>query len=270
MNNSEHRIDTHAIVFDTGQAVEQFICEYNWSVLQGQEALKKECEGSIADIGLRVLPFLLRISSQEGGIAFDSILPIASGVEMLKQSALVIDDVFDESDLRNSKPTTFSKYGAKTGFAIGTVISSLGFQMIAIGFERNPKLKNSIAVFELFSRTHANIYIGQFLDIGFEGNIGISEGQYLNMISKTTACFIQASLVAGAMLWGAGPEIIKILGNAGLSLGVAYQIRDDIIDVLGDQECMGSRWVAIFASGRCDFLLFRQCGCCRERKSKNL
>lgn len=239
MSDSETVKDTLETARETGQVVEQFLREYCFSALQGQEELARACEGSLTDIGLRIRPFFLRISCQEGGIVFDKIVPVAAGVEMIQLSTLVIDDILDESPLRNNKPSIFAKEGTKASLAIGTIMSSLGFCLIAEGLEKNHSLKNNIAVVQLFSQTHADIYIGQYLDLRFEGDMSVGEDQYLDMISRTTACFIQAPLVAGAMLWDACPEIIKTLEKAGLSLGMAYQIRDDVIDMIGDLECTG-------------------------------
>lgn len=239
MSDSETVKDTLETARETGQVVEQFLREYCFSALQGQEELARACEGSLTDIGLRIRPFFLRISCQEGGIVFDEIVPVAAGIEMIQLSTLIIDDILDESPLRNNKPSIFAREGAKACLAIGTIMSLIGLRLIADGLKKNQNLKNNIAVVQLFSQTHANIYVGQYLDLRFEGNISVGEDQYLDMISRTTACFIQAPLVAGAMLWNACPEMIKTLEKVGLSLGMAYQIRDDVIDVIGDSECMG-------------------------------
>ena len=239
MSDSETVKDTLETARETGQVVEQFLREYCFSALQGQEELARACEGSLDDIGLRIRPFLLRISCQEGKTVFDKVIPVAAGVEMIQLSTLVIDDILDESPMRNNKPSILAKEGTKASLSIGTIMSSLGFRLIAEGLEKNHSLKNNIAVIQLFSQTHADIYVGQFLDLRFEGDIAVSEDQYFDMISRTTACFIQAPLVAGAMLWDACPKIIKTLEKAGLSLGMAYQIRDDVIDVIGDSECTG-------------------------------
>jgi len=181
----------------------------------------------------------LRISCHQGGIAFDKIIPISAGVEMIQLSTLVIDDILDESPLRNNEPSIVAEHGWKACLSIGTIMYSLGFCLISEGIWKNHDVINGIAVVNLFSRTHADIYVGQFLDLRFEGDVTVSEDQYLDMISRTTARFIQSPLVVGAMLWDARPEAIKILERAGLSLGMAYQIRDDVIDVIGDSECTG-------------------------------
>jgi len=232
-------MDTLKSARETGLIVEQYLREYCATALSKQGSVWRACDRSLTDIGLRIRPFLLRISCQEGGIAFGSITPVAAGVELVQLSTLIIDDILDESPLRNNKPSVFSDHGAKASISIGTTMSSLGFRLIAEGLERNHGLQNNVAVLGLFSQTHADIYVGQFLDLLFEGDTSVSEDQYIDMISKTTACFIQASLVAGAMLWDASSEIIQTLQRAGLFLGVAYQIRDDVIDVIGDPEYTG-------------------------------
>jgi len=231
--------DTLRTAWETSELVEGFLRDYFSSVLQGQDELMRACERSMAEIGLRIRPFLLRISCHQGGLAFEKIIHVSAGIELVQLSTLVIDDILDESSLRNRKLSIVAEHGWKACLSIGTVMYSLGFCLISEGIEKNHHVKNGIAVVKLFSRTHADIYIGQFLDLRFERDTAVTEGQYLDMISRTTARFIQTPLVAGAMLWNAPTAVIKALEGAGLALGMAFQIRDDVIDVIGETECTG-------------------------------
>jgi len=223
----------------TGKAVEGTIRDYCQAELSSQEHLLAIIQQSLPDIGLRLRPFLLRASYEAGGDSFSSVVPIAAGIELIQLSTLIIDDVLDESPLRNNRPSVCSLHGAKQAFSAGTVMSSFGFSIIAEALDQLTGLKNKNAVIGLLAQTHADIYIGQYTDLNFERDITISENQYLEMISKTTASFIQAPLVIGAMLWDAAPNILAVLEQAGYSLGMAYQLRDDVLDIIGDSECTG-------------------------------
>lgn len=203
------------------------------------EGLYAKVEHCLQDLGLRIRPFLLRISAEVGGLCFLDISPVAAGIEMIQISTLVIDDVLDQSPLRNNSPSVFARCGAGEAISAGTMMASEGFALIADGLCKNAKLRNGLHIMRLLSQTHSSIYLGQFLDMAFEGNTSVTEDRYLDMIRNTTACFIQAPLVIGAMLWNASATIIKALEGAGIALGMAYQIRDDVIDVIGDSECTG-------------------------------
>ena len=91
----------------------------------------------------------------------------------------------------------------------------------------------------LFENVYKNISIGQYLDLSYENKKIITEAEYMNMIKNTTALFIQSSIKLGAMLSGTSKEIQNSLSAYGLSLGYAYQIRDDVIDIIGEEKYVG-------------------------------
>lgn len=231
--------DTIEVIEETGFAVNEYLLKNLLLFQELENLIGIKLENIISDLGLRIRPFLMFISSKENGFDLKKILPIASGIEMIQLSTLVIDDILDESNLRNNKPSIFSQRGTKETISIGTILSSIGFELIAKGFELNPELKNQSYVIKILAQTHTKIYLGQIQDLQFEGNTSVSEEQYLKMIFNTTGCFIRSSLVAGALLWDAPKEIIDNLKNLGYALGMAYQIRDDVIDIIGDPECTG-------------------------------
>ena len=223
----------------SGDAVQAFFQDYRFDEVVQDPDVVQQIRSCLSDIGLRLRPFLLRAGFEAGSDVFARILPLAAGVELIQISTLVVDDILDESPLRNNEPSVFARRGPKESLAIGAIMSSLGLSLIAKQFAQDAGLKNSHSVLNLLACTHARIYEGQILDMRFEGHTDISEVQYFDMIYKTTACFIQASLVVGAQLWNAPADIINALEDIGRAIGMAYQIRDDVIDVIGDSECTG-------------------------------
>jgi len=196
-------------------------------------------EYCLADIGLRFRPHLLRIAYEQGGGTSDNVLPIAAGIELMQASTLVIDDVLDKSTVRNGKPSVFAKWGAERAVVAGTVMSSAGLALISRSLGESSRLKNTLSVVALLLRTHTEIYVGQFMDLDSEADAEVSEEEYFETISRTTASFIGAPLVIGAMLWGAPNSLISTLREVGLKLGLAYQLRDDIIDIIGEPDLTG-------------------------------
>lgn len=235
MSNQDLSAYTHAKIRETSETVEEYLIHYSRTMYTPFFDL-----GScMSDVGLRIRPFLFRISSEAGDIPFKDIVPVAAGIEMVQLSTLVIDDIIDQSPLRNNRPSIFAEQGYGESISIGTILFTQGLSLIADGLLRNEVFKNCLSIIRVLCDTHATIYFGQILDYRLEGCISTNEHDYLDMISKTTACFIQAPLVMGAMLWDAPQENIKHLKVIGYALGMAYQIRDDVIDIIGDSECTG-------------------------------
>jgi geranylgeranyl pyrophosphate synthase len=182
---------------------------------------------------------LLRISYERCGRHFSEILPVGAAIELLQISTLVIDDFLDSSLVRNGKPSLFAKWGAEIGVTSGLSMSAEAFVLLGDNLARQGRLKNRMEVLAVLHRAHAAIYSGQFDDLRYEGRTTLSEAEYLAMISKTTAEFLQASLVSGAMLRGASQRVVSVLKDVGLRLGLGYQLRDDVIDLIADPECTG-------------------------------
>jgi len=186
-------------------------------------------------------PLLIRLSCEVVGGNFDKITPIAVAVELLHFSALVIDDVLDEAPLRSNDKTVQVAYGYKNAVIIGELLNALAFlALIDVSNYYNDKDKFS-KIIKLFKETQRNLYYGQYLDLSFEHNEGVNESQYIDMISKTTASLIKCSLIAGAILDGGNEEQERSLAKYGESLGIAFQIRDDLAEIIGDPEIIGKQ-----------------------------
>lgn len=238
---ASHIINRNSIesILVTGRIVEQFLSEYCHNKSSKINVPPNILDDCLSDIGLRLRPFLLRISYESDIRSFNEILPVAAGIELIQLSTLMIDDILDDSLIRNGKPSIFRKCGTKKALIYGTIMASMGISLVTETLIKNNTLKNRLVVLKLLTDTHINIYSGQSMDLDLEGDVNISEQQYYEIISKTTACFILAPLVAGAMLWDAPSVLVSQLESVGYSLGMAYQIRDDVVDLLGDPELTG-------------------------------
>lgn len=191
------------------------------------------------DSGQRLLSTLLRSSYEISGRSFEDVLEFAAGVELLQVSTLLVDDILDEAESRNGQPTIVMTKGAKEAVVVGILLSSLARKTMATAVSAQCQSEEVFKVLRLFDEVEHNVYMGQFLDLRGTGKIGLSEGEYFSIISNTTACFIRAPLVAGAILWRGPDDLISRLGAIGFNLGLAYQLRDDVIDFLGDPVFTG-------------------------------
>lgn len=226
-------------VINTGTVVEEFLRSHCRELLAEKDTLRDIVEFCLSDIGFRLRAFLLRSSYEAGNRAFETVLPIAAGIELIQISTLVIDDVLDRSPMRNGRPSVFKQWGAELAISSGTLIGCFGFSLIAETLKTDRHLRNGLSVLNCLIDAYAEIYTGQFIDIECEADTGISEGKYFETIRRTTASFIGVPLAIGAIMWDAPEDVICILHEIGLKLGMAYQLRDDVIDIIGDPECTG-------------------------------
>lgn len=223
-------------IAQTSIIVEKGIYKYITKEVGRKNGLSPMISYSLDDIGLRIRPFLLKNTYEIGGEIFNSILPLAIAIELMQTSTLVTDDILDESQMRNRKATVVKKWGYKKGFLVGECLKSIASLIVIENVPQNNKREN---IQKIFEDTYLKICIGQIEDLIYEKGYRITEKQYLEMIEKTTALFIQAPIKIGALLCRFEPIIENGLVSYGINLGYAYQIRDDIIDLIGEPQCTG-------------------------------
>jgi len=188
--------------------------------------------------GKRLRPALTIISCQAlGGKLSDALYP-AAGLEILHNYTLIIDDIIDQSTLRRGQLTVWAKYGSSIADCV-----SINFAASIFQTAQNKEIA------EIYCQTIKKITQGQILDILFE-RAGrereayvlknrpkvITRNDYKGMISKKTALLFQACCQIGATCAGASKKQINALKTYGLNLGMAFQIKDDILDIFGEEE----------------------------------
>jgi geranylgeranyl diphosphate synthase type I len=197
--------------------------------------------------GKRLRPVLTIASCLCCGGKLKNALYPAAGLEILHNCTLVYDDIIDNSDKRRGKPTVWSKYGR-------SMTECVGLDYAAAIFQAANKSSYPVRISEIFARTLKEIMDGQILDILFEQSGRESEkyiaknrfrritrNDYLKMVSKKTASLIQACCETGAVSAGAKVNEIKALKDYGFNLGIAFQIRDDILDIFGKEKEFGKK-----------------------------
>lgn len=191
--------------------------------------------------GKRLRPALALICCQLLGGEKKDVLSPAAGLEILHNYSLIIDDIIDKSRYRREKPTLWAKFGDSVAQCVAIDYSASVFQAA------NNAPKNSIQISELFAKTMKTIVDGEILDIlleqsGREGETYISQNRcktiekkdYLRMVYKKTAVLFQISCEIGGICSGAEEERVRALREYGFNLGMAFQIKDDILDIFGD------------------------------------
>ena len=163
-------------------------------------------------------------------------IPAALGLEIFHNFTLLHDDIMDKADVRRGQATVHKKWDDNTAILSGDVMQIAAFQYMA----QSPvnQLQRTLA---LFSKTAAEICEGQQYDVEFEGRNQVEAEEYLEMIRLKTAVLLGCALQIGAWIGGAGDKNASLLYAIGINLGLAFQLKDDLLDVYGDAATFGKK-----------------------------
>lgn len=166
-----------------------------------------------------------------GGELTDAHVTVATVVEMVHMSTLVHDDVLDEAELRRKGATINHLRGNEAAVLLGDYLISHSYHLCS-------SLDSQFAS-RLIGRTTNEVCEGELLQIDNRNNLDLDEATYLAIISRKTASLTAACCLLGAYLSGAGEGTIRQADLFGRCLGIAFQIQDDILDIVGDVRDVG-------------------------------
>lgn len=167
--------------------------------------------------------------------------PAAAAVELIHNFSLLHDDIEDQSPLRRNRPTVWSIWGEKQGINAGDAMFALAHLAIPrLAANRIDRAVQSRMV-EIIDETSVELTCGQHLDMEFENREEISIEDYLMMIGGKTAALISAAAHLGALAGEAGDTGQDHYRAFGKNLGMAFQVRDDMLDIWGDPALTGKQ-----------------------------
>jgi len=156
--------------------------------------------------------------------------------EILHNFTLMHDDVMDKADLRRGQATVHKKWNENTAILSGDAMLILSYTYMTESVTENLK-----PLLDLFSQTAAQICEGQQYDMEFEQRLDVSEKEYIEMIRLKTAVLLGACLKSGAIIGGGSEKDAQNLYDFGINLGIAFQIKDDLLDVYGNPDVFGKK-----------------------------
>jgi geranylgeranyl diphosphate synthase type II len=180
----------------------------------------------------------------------DEAINTALAWEIFHNFTLMHDDMMDKADLRRGQATVHKKWDENTAILSGDAMLILSYIYMAKSPSRNLDL-----LLELFSDTAAKICEGQQFDMEYEKRTTISKEEYIEMIRLKTAVMLGACLKSGAIIGGASESDRQNLYDFGVSLGLAFQIMDDWLDVYGDSTVVGKKTGGDILCNKKTFLL---------------
>lgn len=190
--------------------------------------------------GKRLRPILMtEVCSMCGGDT-EEVMPFACALEMIHTYSLIHDDLpaMDNDDLRRGMPTCHIQFGEAMAILAGDALLNKAFEIVSSHDHKDHvRAMNAISLLSASSGTEGMIG-GQVADLAAEGrNIDLDELRYIHLLK--TGAIIRSACVIGAVIAGADSEEQQAVDDFATNLGVAFQIRDDILDVTGTEEELG-------------------------------
>jgi geranylgeranyl diphosphate synthase type II len=186
--------------------------------------------------GKRLRPVLVLMSCNLFAEDFRAAIKPAIGIELFHNFTLLHDDIMDGSVIRRNMPTVHHKWNKNIAILSGDAMSIMSHKLISDCDEHVLK-----PVLDLFNRTALQVCEGQQFDMNFENQDHVSTEEYLKMIELKTAVLIAASMGIGAILGYATDTQAGQVYQFGKNLGMAFQIRDDYLDVYGEPGIFGKK-----------------------------
>jgi geranylgeranyl diphosphate synthase type II len=213
-------------------------------LIDGCLSLREEMAYSVFAGGKRLRPRLLLAARETVGGAYDdTAVDFACAVEMIHTYSLIHDDLpaMDDDALRRGKPTSHIKFGEANAILAGDALLNLAFEVMAdrVAAEAQAGIRPARAMAVIARASGASGMIaGQAADMEYEGqNIDAATLTYIH--ANKTGALIASCLEAGAILGGASTEAVSEYAALGRKLGLAFQIRDDILDVTATEAQIG-------------------------------
>ncbi len=166
----------------------------------------------------------------------DDLIPAALALELTHNFTLIHDDIMDGDVVRRGVPTVHTVWDEPIAILAGDVLYAKAFEFICLSEADN---RAKVHATRMLARTCTDICEGQSMDMAFEKRDDVAEVEYLEMVSKKTGVLYGASAAIGGILAGATPVQADALYQFGVNSGVAFQIQDDLIDLLASTEKSG-------------------------------
>jgi geranylgeranyl diphosphate synthase type II len=216
------------------------------------KSLYDPCKYIITGGGKRLRPFIVLVACKAVGARFNDAYNAAIGVEVLHNFTLVHDDIMDNAHLRRGRPTTHIKFNLNTAILAGDNLIAEAYHSLLKDCKNNDK-----EVLETFTKGITEICEGQSYDKDFENKKNVTIKEYKMMILKKTAVMVQMCCSIGAQIGKGSPKEIRALENYGRNLGMAFQIQDDLLDIMGNEDEFGKSVGGDLVEGKKTFLFLK-------------
>lgn len=183
--------------------------------------------------GKRIRPVLLILAAKQCGYRGNKHIPYAAIIEFIHTSTLLHDDVVDNAATRRGSSTANTIWGNEATVLVGDFLFSKSFDLMVEG--------ENTDILRIMSRTTTNLAEGEILELLHTADADTTEETYLEIIQNKTAVLFSAACRVGAILGGADSALQSAFATFGNSLGMAFQLTDDILDYTSKDTVLGKR-----------------------------
>ena len=186
--------------------------------------------------GKRLRPTLLLAACDMFGGDIAKASSAAVGIEVFHNFTLLHDDLMDKSPLRRGKETVYRRWNENIAILSGDTMFALAYRYFLRQWHPNME-----AILKTFTETAIGVCDGQQYDMNFETQDDVATTEYIMMIRLKTAILLAGAMKIGALYANAPEKDIELLYNAGISMGLAFQLQDDLLDAYGDVSVFGKQ-----------------------------
>jgi geranylgeranyl pyrophosphate synthase len=206
---------------------------------QSLEDLARDSDGFLGDLmtyvlngsGKRVRPALVYLSAQLGSADPEAVRTVEMAVELIHIATLIHDDVIDKSALRRGRQTVVNEQGVDTAVLLGDHIYTYAFQRVAE--------LNIASLVQMMARSTSVMCSGEINQLKRRFQYDLTEDEYFSFIRMKTASLFGVSARSGAILAGQSVAIQEALESFAEHVGIAFQIKDDVLDLTGEEDVVG-------------------------------
>lgn len=215
--------------------------------------------------GKRLRPALCLAACELFSGTLSDALNAAIGLELFHNFTLLHDDIMDKSPIRRGRPTVYKKWNSSRAILSGDTIFAKAYDYIGrVDKEKLPE------VHQIFTKTAIEVCEGQQYDMEFEDRSIVAKDEYLEMIRLKTAVLLAASLKTGAIIGEASEEDAERIYRFGENLGMAFQLKDDLLDAYADQEKFGKKTGNDIVTNKKTFLIITALEKAKEQDKASL
>lgn len=200
-------------------------------IAENATSLREELKTIFSAKGKRIRPAVLLLISKHYGVKGEAPIPLAVAIELLHTASLIHDDLIDNANLRRGKPSFHKFWGSDLTVLLGDYLYVKAVNLVLKS--ANPYIIRAL------SKSASKMVEGEIEEIKRRGDLNLKMNVYFSILEKKTASLFSASAEIGGLLGNASEAELKALKNFGISIGISFQLIDDLLDIISTEDELG-------------------------------
>lgn|GEM_PF-89679 len=196
-------------------------------------------KGTLLGVGKRIRPVLSLLSCEAVSGDYRAALPIATAYELAHNASLVQDDIIDRAEKRRDSSTVYAEYGLNTAILVSDMLIFEIFTRIGEYQKHDLPRRRLYMLLNLIGEASKATTVGEYMDEDLARKDNVYEEEYVEMVRNKTGAMLGALAACGAVVGGGSLRQVHALYRFGEKHGIAYQIQDDVLDIMSNEELMG-------------------------------